>query len=93
MIKVNEAQICAKCQRSAVEAKCRFCDEELCWRCADSHSHSSSSAIATVTASPDEVVAEEDCPDCRKATAHAYSDSTTPGFYYTKCEKHRLQHP
>lgn len=30
-----------------------------------------------------------DCPDCRKAAAHAYSDATTPGFFYTECEKHR----
>lgn len=28
------------CQRPA-EAKCEFCDQELCWKCADYHSHSS----------------------------------------------------
>lgn len=30
-----------------------------------------------------------DCPDCRKAKKHAYSDAATPGFFYTECEKHR----
>lgn len=41
---------------------------------------------------PDEVGGgvEGDCQDCRKAAAHAYSDATTPGFFYTKCEKHRV---
>lgn len=29
------------------------------------------------------------CPDCRKAAKHAYSDATTPGFFYDTCEKHR----
>ena len=30
-----------------------------------------------------------DCPDCREAMKHAYSDATTPGFFYDRCEKHR----
>lgn len=30
-----------------------------------------------------------DCPDCRAAMKHAYSDATTPGFFYDRCEKHR----
>jgi hypothetical protein len=29
------------------------------------------------------------CPDCIAAKKHAYSDATTPGFFYTECEKHR----
>ena len=29
------------------------------------------------------------CPDCREAMKHAYSDKTTPGFFYDRCEKHR----
>ena len=37
----------------------------------------------------DELDAAANCPDCREAKAHAYSDATTPGFFYTECEKHR----
>ena len=33
--------------------------------------------------------AESDCLDCQAAKAHAYSDKTTPGFFYTECERHR----
>jgi hypothetical protein len=29
------------------------------------------------------------CPDCVAARKHAYSDATTPGFFYTACDKHR----
>jgi len=29
------------------------------------------------------------CPDCDEAAKHAYSDATTPGFFYSKCERHR----
>jgi len=29
------------------------------------------------------------CPDCQAAKRHAYSDATTPWFFYTECEKHR----
>ena len=29
------------------------------------------------------------CPDCQAAKKHAYSDATTPGFFYTECDKHR----
>lgn len=29
------------------------------------------------------------CPDCQEAKRHAYSDATTPGFFYTECERHR----
>lgn len=29
------------------------------------------------------------CPDCQRAARHAYSDATTPGFFYDKCERHR----
>lgn len=29
------------------------------------------------------------CPDCIATKKHAYSDATTPGFFYTECEKHR----
>ncbi len=34
-------------------------------------------------------VAEKDCPDCQAAKRHAYSDATTPGFFFTQCDKHR----
>ena len=30
------------------------------------------------------------CKDCDDCARHAYSDATTPGFFYDKCEKHRL---
>ncbi len=30
-----------------------------------------------------------DCPDCCAEMRHAYSDATTPGFFYDRCEKHR----
>lgn len=30
-----------------------------------------------------------DCADCQAAKKHAYSDATTPGFFYTECTKHR----
>lgn len=30
-----------------------------------------------------------ECPDCCEAMKHAYSDATTPGFFYDRCEKHR----
>ncbi len=29
------------------------------------------------------------CQDCKDCARHAYSDGTTPGFFYDKCEKHR----
>ena len=29
------------------------------------------------------------CADCDECARHAYSDATTPGFFYSKCEKHR----
>ena len=29
------------------------------------------------------------CSDCQACARHAYSDATTPGFFYTECEKHR----
>ena len=29
------------------------------------------------------------CADCQAAMKHAYSDATTPGFFYDRCEKHR----
>lgn len=29
------------------------------------------------------------CPECQECKRHAYSDATTPGFFYDKCEKHR----
>jgi hypothetical protein len=29
-----------------------------------------------------------DCPDCCAAIENAYSDATTPGFFYDRCEKH-----
>lgn len=31
------------------------------------------------------------CPDCDEAAKHAYSDATTPGFFYSKCAKHRSE--
>lgn len=40
----------------------------------------------------EEILAEpepEECPDCRDAKRHAYSDATTPGFFYMTCSKHR----
>ena len=47
-----------------------------------------SSGISTLAA---EIL---NCPDCQAAKKHAYSDSTTPGFFYTECERHRrLLHP
>ena len=30
-----------------------------------------------------------DCEDCKECARHAYSDATTPGFFFDKCEKHR----
>jgi hypothetical protein len=33
---------------------------------------------------------EHGCDDCRAAKMHAYSDATTPGFFYTACSKHRI---
>jgi hypothetical protein len=30
----------------------------------------------------------EQCEDCRAAKKHAYSDATTPGFFYPFCMKH-----
>ena len=30
------------------------------------------------------------CFDCEQAAKLAYSDSTTPGFLYDRCERHRL---
>lgn len=39
-----------------------------------------------LTISPERVTA---CPACEEAAKHAYSDATTPGFFYNKCEKHR----
>jgi len=32
---------------------------------------------------------ETPCLDCEKAAKHSYSDETTAGFFYDKCEKHR----
>jgi hypothetical protein len=32
---------------------------------------------------------ELNCPDCQAAKRHAYSDATTPGFFFTECSKHR----
>jgi hypothetical protein len=32
----------------------------------------------------------EPCPDCMAAAKHAYSNATTPGFFYPRCEKHRI---
>jgi hypothetical protein len=29
------------------------------------------------------------CADCREAMRHAYSDATTPGFFFDRCDKHR----
>jgi hypothetical protein len=31
----------------------------------------------------------ERCADCDACARHAYSDATTPGFFFDKCEKHR----
>jgi hypothetical protein len=31
------------------------------------------------------------CADCDACARHAYSDATTPGFFYNKCEKHRVK--
>lgn len=31
------------------------------------------------------------CFDCNEAKRHAYSDSTTPGFFFDKCDYHRLK--
>lgn len=31
------------------------------------------------------------CSECEKAAKHAFSDATTPGFFYSRCEKHRLE--
>lgn len=38
-------------------------------------------------------VSEADCLDCQAAKRHAYSDATTPGFFYAQCDKHRAQQP
>ena len=29
------------------------------------------------------------CEDCRAAARLAFSDATTPGFYFSKCERHQ----
>ena len=29
------------------------------------------------------------CSDCNAAARHANSDATTPGFFHSKCERHR----
>ncbi len=29
------------------------------------------------------------CPACEEADKHANSDATTPGFFYSRCRKHR----
>lgn len=34
-------------------------------------------------------IPKERCLDCEACAKHAYSDATTPGFFYDKCEKHR----
>ena len=41
--------------------------------------------------SPEEILKREiaNCPACQACRRHAYSDATTPGFFYTECEKHR----
>lgn len=44
-------------------------------------------ASSTVASSERQDV--EHCVDCDKAAKHAYSDATTAGFFYSKCEKHR----
>jgi hypothetical protein len=41
-----------------------------------------------LTRGPGEAAAEP-CADCDAAKRHAYSDATTPGFFFTECEKHR----
>ncbi|MGA3264161.1 MAG: hypothetical protein ABSC47_08975 [Terracidiphilus sp.] len=34
-----------------------------------------------------------ECADCRAAMKHSYSDATTPGFFYDRCEKHHEAAP
>jgi hypothetical protein len=29
------------------------------------------------------------CPDCQAARVEAYSDATTPGFFFTFCPRHK----
>ena len=43
----------------------------------------------TAVADREHTTERANCPDCQAAAAHAYSDATTPGFFYTECEKHR----
>lgn len=31
----------------------------------------------------------ERCAECDACARHAYSDATTPGFFFDKCERHR----
>lgn len=31
---------------------------------------------------------KQECPDCKAAREHGYSDATTPGFFYTECPIH-----
>ena len=36
---------------------------------------------------------DKSCPDCDEAAKLAYSDATTPGFFYPRCRKHRESAP
>lgn len=46
--------------------------------------------MKTIPAPPtDSTKPLERCKDCDDCARHAYSDATTPGFFYDKCERHR----
>jgi hypothetical protein len=34
-------------------------------------------------------IAAMNCPECARCATHSYSDATTPGFFFDKCERHR----
>lgn len=36
---------------------------------------------------------EANCEECQRAKKRSYSEMTTPGFFYTTCEKHRPPEP
>lgn len=59
------------------------------------HSDAAKAARSTLRVSddtPERVVQHEPgrCADCDDCARHAYSDSTSAGFFYDKCEKHRV---
>lgn len=79
------------------EKKCERCGRRLTFEWGGSLFNPASVQIEGREKNAVMVVGEtrraDGCPDCAKARAHAYSDATTPGFFFTECEKHRTQPP